>query len=149
MYKRQVYARKDFRIGGLHLDHRVLLQWSTDQEVVPVPLFSAFLSYYYEFWVTRGVLRLQIGLDGRYNTSYHAPGWNPSLGVFFNQREVETGNYPYLDFFVAGKWKRMRIFLKYQHVNKGLFGNDDYFAVAKYPLNPGMFKMGISWGFYD
>ena len=144
-----VYARKDFRIGGLHLDHRVLLQWSTDQEVVPVPLFSAFLSYYYEFWVTRGVLRLQIGLDGRYNTSYHAPGWNPSLGVFFNQREVETGNYPYLDFFVAGKWKRMRIFLKYQHVNKGLFGNDDYFAVAKYPLNPGMFKMGISWGFYD
>ena len=23
-----------------------------------------------------------------------------------------------------GKWKRMRIFLKYQHVNKGLFGSE-------------------------
>ena len=86
-----VYARKDFRLGGLHLDNRVLLQWSTDQDVVPVPLLSAFLSYYYEFWVVRDVLRLQIGLDGRYNTKYYAPGYNPALSVYYNQREVETG----------------------------------------------------------
>ena len=144
-----VYARKDFRLGGLHLDHRVLLQWSTDQEVIPVPLLSAFLSYYYEFWVVRDVLRLQIGLDGRYNTRYYAPGYNPALSVYYNQREEEVGNYPYLDAFVMAKWKRMRIFLKYQHVNKGLFGNGEYFSAARYPLNPGMFKIGISWGFYD
>lgn len=144
-----VYARKDFRLGGLHLDHRVLLQWSTNQEVVPVPLLSAFLSYYYEFWVVRDVLRLQIGLDGRYNTRYYAPGYNPALSVYYNQREEEVGNYPYMDAFVMAKWKRMRIFLKYQHVNKGLFGNGEYFSAARYPLNPGMFKIGISWGFYD
>lgn len=144
-----VYARKDFRIGGLHLDHRVLLQWSTDQVAAPVPLLSAFLSYYYEFWVKRDVLRLQIGLDGRFNTSYYAPSYNPALSAYYNQREVEVGNYPYTDAFVTAKWKRMRIFLKYQHVNKGLFGNGEYFSAAGYPLNPGMFKMGISWGFYD
>lgn len=144
-----VYTRKDFRLGGLHLDHRVLLQWSTNQEVIPVPLLSAFLSYYYEFWVVRDVLRLQIGLDGHYNTRYYAPGYNPALSVYYNQREEEVGNYPYMDAFVMAKWKRMRIFLKYQHVNKGLFGNGEYFSAARYPLNPGMFKIGISWGFYD
>lgn len=144
-----VYARKDFRLGGLHLDNRVLLQWSTNQEVAPVPLASAFLSYYYEFWVVRNVLRLQIGLDGRYNTKYYAPGYNPSLSAFYNQREDEVGGYPYVDAFVMGKWKRMRIFLKYQHVNKGLLGDGEYFSAAHYPLNPGMFKIGISWGFYD
>ena len=144
-----VYARKDFRIGGLHLDHRALLQWSTDQEVVPVPLLSAYLSYYYEFWAVRDVLRLQIGLDGRYNTKYYAPGFNPALSAFYNQREIEVGGYPYVDAFLMAKWKRMRIFLKYQHVNKGLFGNGAYFSAANYPLNPGMFKIGISWGFYD
>ncbi len=144
-----VYARKDFRLGGLHLDNRVLMQWSTDQDVAPVPLLSAFLSYYYEFWVVRDVLRLQIGLDGRYNTRYYAPGYNPALSVFYNQREMEVGGYPYMDAFVMGKWKRMRIFLKYQHINKGLFGNGEYFSAAGYPLNPGMFKIGISWGFYD
>ncbi len=144
-----VYARKDFRLGGLHLDNRVLLQWSTNQEVVPVPLASAFLSYYYEFWVVRDVLRLQVGLDGRYHTRYYAPSYNPALSAYYNQREVEVGSYPYMDFFVMGKWKRMRIFLKYQHINKGLFGNGEYFSAAHYPLNPGMFKIGISWGFYD
>ena len=144
-----VYARKDFRFGGFHLDNRVLLQWSTDQEVVPVPLFSAFLSYYYEFWVVRNVLRLQIGLDSRFNSKYYAPSYNPALSEYYNQREIEVGAYPYTDFFVMGKWKRMRIFLKYQHLNKGLFGDDQYFSAAHYPLNPGMFKMGISWGFYD
>lgn len=33
-------------------------------------------------------------------------------------------------------------------VNKGLFGNGEYFSAANYPLNPGMFK-SVSWGFYD
>ena len=144
-----VYARKDFRIAGLHLDHKVLLQWSTNHRVIPVPLVSAFLSYYYEFWAVRDVLRVQFGVDGHFNTRYYAPGYNPALSEFFNQREIEVGNYPYLDLFLMGKWKRMRIFLKYQHINRGLFGNGEYFAIAKYPLNPGMFKMGISWGFYD
>ncbi|MBR2629157.1 MAG: hypothetical protein IKD24_05670, partial [Alistipes sp.] len=46
-------------------------------------------------------------------------------------------------------WKRMRIFLKYQHLNNGLFGNGQYFTVTGHPQNPGMFKMGLSWGFYD
>ncbi len=144
-----VYARKDFRFGGFHLDNRVLLQWSTNQDVVPVPLFSAYLSYYYEFWVVRNVLRLQVGLDGRMQSRYYAPSYNPALSTFYNQRETEVGNYPYLDAFVMGKWKRMRIFVKYQHVNKGLFGNGEYFSLANYPLNPGMFKIGISWSFYD
>lgn len=145
-----VYARKDFRIGGLHLDHRALLQWSTNQEVIPVPLLSAYISYYYEFWVEKKhVLRMQFGVDGRYNTSYYAPSYNPALATFYNQREYKLGNYPYLDVFLTAKWKRMRIFLKYQHANYNLFGNKEYFTVAGYPLNPGMFKIGLSWGFYD
>lgn len=144
-----IYARKDFNIKGLHLNHRVLVQLSSNEVVAPVPLVSAFLSYYYEFWVKRDVLRLQIGFDGRFNTSYYAPGYNPALATFYNQREWKMGNYPYIDAFVTAKWKRMRIFLKYQHLNKGLFGNDEYFTVAGYPLNPGMFKIGISWSFYD
>ena len=144
-----LYARKDFRIAGFHLDHRALVQITSDETVLPVPTFSAYLSYYYEFWVKRDVLRVQIGIDGRFNTSYYAPSYNPALSTFFNQREVKVGSYPYLDAFVAAKWKRMRILLKLQHLNQNLFGNGEYFQVARYPLNPRMFKFGISWSFYD
>ena len=144
-----IYAQKNFNIKGLHLDHRVLVQLSSDQNVVPLPTVSAFLSYYYEFWIKRDILRMQVGVDGRFNTSYYVQGYNPALSVFYNQNEAKVGNYPYLDAFIAAKWKRMRILLKYQHWNYGLFGNQEYFAVAHYPLNPGMFKIGISWTFYD
>ena len=144
-----LYARKDFRFAGFHLDHRALVQITSDEHVLPVPTFSAYLSYYYEFWVVRDVLRVQVGLDGRFNTAYYAPSYNPALSAFFNQREVKIGNYPYLDAFVSAKWKRMRILLKLQHLNQNLFGNGEYFQVARYPLNPRMFKLGISWSFYD
>ena len=144
-----LYARKDFRFAGFHLDHRALVQISSDEHVLPVPTFSAYLSYYYEFWVVRDVLRVQVGLDGRFNTAYYAPGYNPALSAFYNQREVKIGNYPYLDAFVSAKWKRMRILLKFQHLNQNLFGNGEYFQVARYPLNPRMFKFGLSWSFYD
>ena len=144
-----IYAQKDFTIKGLHLNHRVLVQLTSNRHVVPLPLVSTFLSYYYEFWVKRDVLRVQVGVDGRFNTRYYAQGYNPALSVFYNQNETEIGNYPYLDAFVSAKWKRMRILLKYQHWNCNLFGNNEYFAVARYPLNPGMFKIGISWTFYD
>ncbi|MFR9672302.1 MAG: putative porin [Rikenellaceae bacterium] len=145
----QIYLRKKFQLGGLHLDHRILGQWSTDQAAVPLPDFSAYLSYYYEFDVVKSVLRMQIGVDGRYTTSYYMPDYNPALSSFFNQQEYQIGGYPYMDAFVSAKWKRMRILVKYQHVNQGLFGNNEYFTVANYPLNPGMFKFGISWEFYD
>ena len=125
------------------------MQISSDERVLPVPALSAYLSYYYEFWVKRDVLRVQLGLDARYNTSYYAPSYNPALSAFFNQRDVRVGDYPYVDAYLSAKWKRMRILLKYQDLNQGLFGNGEYFQVARYPLNPGMFKIGISWSFYD
>ncbi len=143
------YLRKNFKIAGLNLDHRILWQMSTDDRVVAVPDFSVYLSYFYEFWVVKQVLRLQMGVDMRYTTSYYMPGYNPAISTFYNQREWESGDYPYMDAYVAAKWKRMRILVKYQHLNQNLFGNREYFSVAGYPLNPTMLKMGISWSFYD
>ncbi len=143
------YLRKDFRLGGFHLDHRILLQRSSNEAIAPVPHVAAYLSYYYEFWVVRNVLRLQAGIDGRYNTKYHAPSYDPALSAYYNQREIEVGGYPYLDAFLMAKWKRMRIFVKVQHLNQDLIGTGAYFSAANYPLNPRMFKLGISWGFYD
>lgn len=144
-----LYARKDFRLGGFHLNHRVLLQWSTSQEVIPVPLASAFISYYFEFNVVKNVLRVQTGLDARYNTRYYAFGYNPALAQFYNQREKQIGEYPMIDAFVSAKWKRMRILAKFAHVNDDLIGGRNYFTVLHYPQNKRILKLGFSWSFYD
>ncbi|MFI3266304.1 MAG: putative porin [Rikenellaceae bacterium] len=145
-----LYANKEVRIGGLHLNHRVLLQWSSNEQVVPVPLASAFVSYNYNFMAVKDVLSMQIGIDGKYNTKYYAFGYNPATAQFYNQREEMLGNYLMLDAYVSCKWKRMRILAKIQHFNENLFGfSRNYFTVLNYPDNVRMVKLGISWTFYD
>lgn len=143
-----IYLRKDFLLGGFHFNHRVLLQWSTKQQVVPVPLASAYLSYFFEFDVVKDILRLKLGLDGRMNTEYYAFGYNPSTAQFYNQREKMLGNYPTIDLYVSAKWKRMRILLKMAHLNDDMFGERNYFSILHYPQNERILKFGISWGFY-
>lgn len=144
-----VYLQKDFRAGGFHFNHRVLFQLSSSQEVAPVPMLSAYVSYYYDFDVVKNVLNLQVGVDGRYQTKYYAFGYNPAIAQFYNQREKELGGYPYLDAFVSAKWKRLRILLKLHHWNENLFGTRDYFMVLHQPQNRMMFKIKFSWSFYD
>lgn len=144
-----LYLRKDFRLGGFHLNHRVLMQWSSDQTVAPVPLLSADLSYFFGFNVVKNVLYMQIGLDGRYNTEYYAYAYDPAIGQFYTQDRVKLGNYPSMDAFVSAKWKRLRLLLKLQHWNCNLFGGNRYFEVVDYPQNRMMFKIGLSWAFYD
>jgi hypothetical protein len=144
-----LYIQERLPFGGLHLNHRVLLQWSSAQEAIPVPLFSAFLSYFYEFNVVRNVLRLQIGIDGRYNSLYYAFAYNPATAQFYNQREKRIGDYPMIDAFVNAKWKRMRIVVKFQHIDQGMVESYNYFQILHQPLNSRMLKLALSWGFYD
>lgn len=144
-----IYLQKDFRAGGFHFNHRVLAQFSSNQTVAPVPLISAFLSYYFEFDIVKNVLRMQTGIDGHFNTKYYGFAYDPALGQFYNQREKEIGNYPYLDAFVNAKWKRFRILIKLQHFNANLFGPRNYFQVLHHPQNRMMLKFGASWSFYD
>jgi hypothetical protein len=148
-----LYLREDLCIpiksSSLNFNHRVMVQWSSDQSVVPVPLVAAYLTYFFEFNVVKNVLRLQIGAEGRYNTLYYAQGYNPGTGQFYNQREKELGDYIWMDLFVNAKWKRMRILLKIQHLNDDLFGTRNYFSVPHYPMNKRILKLGISWNFYD
>lgn len=144
-----LYVRKDFVAGGFHFNNRLLMQWSSAQTVVPVPLASAYLSWFFEFNVVKNVLKMRVGFDGWYNTKYYAFGYNPALSSFYNQREKRIGDYPMLDAFVSAKWKRMRILLKMQHVNQDLWGPHNYFSVLHYPYNQRIFKIGISWSFYD
>ncbi len=144
-----LYVDKKLRLGGWSFNHRVLLQESSNQQAIPVPLASAYLSYGFEFDVVKDVLRARIGLDGHYNTPYYAFGWMPATARFYNQREKEIGGYPLVDAFVSAKWKRMRLLLKMEHVNENLFGQRNYFTLLHYPLHKRIFKFGFTWAFYD
>lgn len=143
--------RKEFVFGPLHLDNRVLLQYSSAPEVVPVPPLAANLRYFVQFNVKKNVMQMQLGVDALWNSSWYSPAWNPALGVFHNQSERLYNNGPYFDLFLNIQWKRACIFLKFQNAGLGWpMDRADYFSADRYILTTrGMdgLKIGIWWPF--
>ena len=141
--------RKDFKIWKFHFENRALLQFSSNSDVMPLPLLSLNLRYYFQFDVVKNVMKMQIGANGIFTTKWYAPGYNPVLGVFHNQNVEQFGGCPYLDAFVNIQWKRCSIFIKAINVNMGWPAKKaDYFTAAGYINSQRAFKFGITWPFY-
>lgn len=141
---------KDFAVWKLHFDNRALLQFSSNHEVIPLPLLSLNLRWYLQMDIVKQVLQMQIGVNGLFNTKWAMPAYNPELGVFFNQNETQFGACPILDVFVNMQWKRACIFLKVENVGDGwpLKRGKDYFTASHYIHTQRNFKVGIFWPFY-
>ena len=141
---------KDFVFGPVHLENSALLQLSSNQEVLPLPLLALNLRWYLQFnIVDPKVLQMQLGANVRYNTLWYAPAYNPVAGVFYQQKEEKYGNTPVFDVFVNMQWKKCCIFVKLENAGKGWpMTSRDYFTAHHYIQAPAMLKIGISWPFY-
>ena len=141
--------KKNFKVWKLHFDHKALLQFSSNEEVMPLPLLALNFRYYLQLDVVDNVMQMQIGANGTYTTKWYLPAYNPVLGVFHNQNETKYGNCPYIDAFVNIQWKRACIFIKAINVNMGWpCKSADYFTAAGYIAPQRAVKFGISWPFY-
>lgn len=141
--------RKDFRIWKIHLDHHALVQFSSDTDVMPLPLLALNLKYYLQFDVVKRVMQMQIGFNGTFTTEWYAPSYNPVLGVFHNQDIRKYGNCPYVDAFVNIQWKKASIFIKVINLNMGWPNKSaDYFSAAGYIAPQRAVKFGITWPFW-
>ena len=141
--------QKNFRLWKFHLDHRAMLQLSSNQDVLPLPLLALNFRYYIQFDVVKKVMQMQIGANGTYTTEWYAPAYNPVLGVFHNQDERKYGNCPYIDAFVNIQWKKAAIFIKVVNVNMGWPNKSaDYFSAAGYIAPQRTIKFGITWPFW-
>ncbi len=140
---------KDFKIWKFHLENKVLFQYTSDRKELPLPLLALNLRYYIQFPVVRNVMEMQIGLNGYFTTKWYAPGYNPALGVFYNQREEQYGNAPYFDAFVNIQWYKACIFLKVMNVGQGWpLRSADYFTSHGTIYTQRAFKIGVFWPFY-
>ena len=140
---------KNFLLWKFHLDHQAMVQLSSDQEVLPLPLVALNFRYYIQFDVVKHVMQMQIGANGTYTTKWYAPAYNPVLGVFHNQDEMMYGNCPIIDAFINIQWKKACVFIKAVNVNMGWPNKSaDYFTAAGYIAPQRAFKFGITWPFW-
>jgi hypothetical protein len=147
-----LYLRKDLRAWKFHLTTDLLVQKSSNNEILDLPLVAVRSTGYFEhlfnFKKTNGQLNTQIGAEVLYHTLYHPYSYMPATGRFYRQDQVETGNYPFINVFLNIKLKRTRIFVMFDHVNAGFMGYD-YYMVPAYPMNTRMFRYGLAWTFYN
>lgn len=141
------YVDKDFRMRNFHFRTRLLYQKASNENYIHLPDFSAFVSVYYHFVISK-VLFTQIGVDTRYNTSYYSDAYDPSTGLFYLQNEKKTGNYPYIDAYASLRLKRTRFFFKMMNIGTN-FLSGEYFNSPHYPMYRSTFRLGVAWSFYD
>jgi len=151
-----ISVRKDLRAWKFHLTTDVIIQKSSNVNILDLPLATVRSAGYFEhlfrFKKTGGKLNFQLGVDVTYNTLYHPYSYMPATGRFYRQDLVSAGDYPYVNVFLNFKVKRTRAFIMFDHVNYGLMGGSvppNYDMVPNYPMNIRMLRYGLSWTFYD
>ena len=134
--------------GPLHWENQLTLQKSSNDDVLPLPLFTGWSNLYLQFKIAR-VLATQLGADIRYFTEYYAPTYSPIIGQYAVQDatyRTKLGNYPWINAYVNFKLKGVRFYLAYTHVNSS---EGRAFLVPHYPTNQRLLHFGISWTFFN
>ena len=141
----------DVTTPWINFENRAVVQYTTNDTVMPVPLvILQSRLYYHGTWFK--ALDAQIGVDLRYFTKYNAPVLCPSTGLFATQQTTEIGNYPwmnvYANFYVRSI--RLRFFAQYQHLSYWFDTKSAaYLTMPGYPTNRDVFRAGVAWHFYN
>lgn len=139
--------KQDFKLGHFTLENNVVYQLSSNNDVIPLPTFSLFHNlYYHGKWFN--VLQVQLGVNMRMHTRYFAPAYMPATGQFYVQNKTQVGNYPVMNMYMNYHLKFARFFFEYYHFNHW-FMKGESFSMPDYPYNPTLFKMGLSWNFFN
>jgi len=145
-------AYKRFDFWKFSSINKVVYQKTDNQRVLGLPEIvlynSTYLTHLINFRATGGKLLVMLGFDLFYNSKFYSDAYMPPLTTYYRQSEKELGNHFYFDPFLNVQLKRLRGFIKYEHVNSS-WGEKNYFSVLHYPRNERNIKFGLSWTFYD
>lgn len=144
-----VKVSREFKWWKLALDNTVLYQ-KVDQEddVLNVPQIVTRNSLYYTDYLFKKALYLQTGFTLNYFTKYYINDYNPVVTEAFVQNDTKVGDFPMIDFFVNARIRQTRIFLKLEHFNSKMTGNN-YYTAPNYPYRDFMIRFGLVWNFFQ
>mgnify|MGYP001253348102 CR=1 FL=1 len=142
----------NFKYRKFELSNTVQYQKSENEDsqihVLNTPEWNLRTSLSFSSFVFKKAMYLQFGVTGQYFSKFFMNKYNPLLGSFLVQNKYEIGDFPRLDFFVNGKIKKARLFLKYEHFNSSFTGYD-FFSSEGYPYRDAMIRFGIVWNFFE
>ncbi|GBU08065.1 hypothetical protein AwDysgo_13960 [Bacteroidales bacterium] len=132
--------------GALHWENNLSYQKSSEDKMLPLPDLSLFSNLFVQFKVAE-VLTIQLGSSLNYFTKYYSPTYEPLTQQFGVQNATKIGNYPLVNAYANCHLKYTRFFIEFYNISSSFISNPEYFSIPHYPINPQIFKFGISWDF--
>jgi len=136
-----------FRYKNFGTTANLNFQYCT-KDVVNVPLFAGKLSVFYIIELLKKRLKIQVGTDFMYNTTYYADAYLPVLHKFYYQRTQLIGNFVFWDVNVTFQIDRINFFFRAGNL-LAPFMHYRNFTTPNYPIKDYFLSLGISWKFYD
>ena len=142
--------KEKLNLGILNIELQGLLQKSSNEDIVPLPKWTISANAYLLTKLSK-VLTVQLGVESYMFEKYYARGYDPLFNQFYNQNKedakaVEIGGFPFTNAYINLHLKYTRFFVMMYNVTKGM-GNRSYFTTPHYPIDPTMFRWGLSWRF--
>lgn len=138
---------QELKLGILHWNNSIYYQKSSNSDVLPLPDLTIYSNLFIKF-IAFKVLKLQIGLDCDYYTSYKSLNYQPATMSFHVQGDdaIHVGNYPFMSVYVNARLYQTRFYIQYSHLNQGWFSTNS-FLMPHYPLNPRRLELGLAIDF--
>ncbi len=145
----KTFIKKDFLfIKHLGLNLGYIYQTSSYNAIIALPNHVLNSAMFYQGNLFKNALQLQVGFNVQYYSSFYGNEYNQATNQFNIQTTNKTGNYPFVDFFITARIKPVRFFIKIDHINQSLTGNN-YQLVPNYYQNDRALKFGLNWLFFD
>ena len=144
----KVSVGQKFRLGGFHLDNLAVYQKTDAQDVLAIPEWYTWHSFYYTNKLYN-VMDFRLGTDVRFNTPFRSPSYAINVGQFYNDNiGIKYSTYPIVDLWFTGNIDRVNLFISYNFVNQFVYPKG-YYTVRRYPMQDANLRFGVSWKFYD
>lgn len=142
-------ARLDqkLRFGILNWNNSIIYQKTANSDLLPLPELTVYSNLFLKF-IAFKVLKLQIGVDCDYYTSYNGLDYQPATMTFHIQGDdkIKVGNYPLCNVYFNARLYQTRFYVMWSHVNQGWFSKNS-FLLPHYPMNPRRLEFGLSVDF--
>ncbi|RYU95403.1 putative porin [Emticicia agri] len=116
-------------------------------DIIRMPTITNNTTIAYEFVYAKR-LHINAGAEIYYRSAYYADNYMPLTRQFYLQNDKKAWGYPVVDVFANLKVSKVRVFLKFAHVNQG-FPDRGYFVGSVYPGMRRTFFLGANWPLFD
>jgi hypothetical protein len=136
------------RLGRFDLENSIVWQQAASGgDYLPLPQWHWRHSLAWEAKVFK-TMRLRIGANMRWWSSYRNLGYLPMMGQFLVQGQRQPNTYPVVDVFASFKIFQFRFFVNAENLMQVITG-ENYFSAWRYPVPNFLVRFGVSWRLLD